>query len=95
MKNHLFFYPILLFMLRRASLFVIVLYCLKCTKNTENINQRVLKTKNDNIMILSKWSICVSTKFRLIKKQEACGILSNLGLKTPLSKIPLLGDILF
>ena len=46
-------------------------------------------------MILSKCGICGSKKSRFIKKQEASGILSNLGLKTPLNKIPLLGDILF
>ena len=46
-------------------------------------------------MILSKCEICGSTKSRLIKKQEASGILSNLGLKIPLTKIPLLSDILF
>ena len=46
-------------------------------------------------MILSKCSICGSNKSRFIKKQEASGILSNLDLKTPLNKIPLLGDILF
>ena len=69
--------------------------CLKSRKNTENINLRVLKTKNNTTMILSKCAICHSRKSRFIKKQEASGILSNLGLKTPLSKIPLLGDILF
>ena len=46
-------------------------------------------------MILSKCEICGSTKSRLIKKQEASVILSNLGLNTPLNKIPLLGDIFF
>ena len=44
-------------------------------------------------MILSKCAICGSKKF--IKKQEAKGLLSNLGIRTPLSKIPLLGDVLF
>ena len=46
-------------------------------------------------MILSKCAICGSKKSRFIKNQEAKGLLSSLGLKTPLSKIPLLGDILF
>ena len=46
-------------------------------------------------MILSKCEICGSTKSRFIKKQEASGILSNSGLKTPLNKILLLVDILF
>ena len=53
------------------------------------------KTNNGETMILSKCAICRSKKSRFVKKQEARGILSNLGLKTPLSKIPLLGDILF
>ena len=46
-------------------------------------------------MLLSKCAICGSTKSRFIKKQEASGILSSLVLETRLSKIPLLGDILF
>ena len=70
-------------------------YCLKCTKNIENINSKFLKTNNGRTMILSKCAICSSKKSRFTEKQEASGILSNLGLKTPLRKIPLLGDILF
>ena len=70
-------------------------YCLKCRKNTESINPRVSRTNNGKTMILTKCAICGSKKSRFIKKQEASGILSNLGLKTPLNKIPLLGDILF
>ena len=70
-------------------------YCLKCKKNTENINSRVSKTSNGKTMILSKYVICGSKKSRLIKKQEPSGILSSLGLKTLLRKIPLLGDLLF
>ena len=46
-------------------------------------------------MILSKCAICGAKKSRFIKKQEAKGVLSSLGLKTPLCKVPLLGDILF
>ena len=46
-------------------------------------------------MILSKCAICGAKKSRFIKKQEAKGLLINLGIRTPLSKIPLLGDILF
>ena len=72
-----------------------MLFCLKCRKNTESINPRVSKTNNGKTMILSKCAICSSKKSTFIKKQEASGILSNLGLKTPLNKIPLLGDIFF
>ena len=46
-------------------------------------------------MILSKCEICSSKKSRFIKYQEAKGLLSNLGLRTPLIKVPILGDILF
>ena len=70
-------------------------YCLKCKKNTESINSRVSTTSSGKIMILSKCAICGSKKSKFIKKQEAKGLLSNLGIRTPLSKIPLLGDILF
>ena len=46
-------------------------------------------------MLLSKCAISGTKKYKFIKKQEASGILSSLGLKTPLSKIPLFGNILF
>ena len=59
------------------------------------MNPRVLKTSNGTTMILSKCAECGSTKSRFIKNQEAKGLLSSLGLRTPLSKVPLLGDILF
>ena len=64
-------------------------------KNAGNINPRVSKTSNGRTMALSKCAICSSKKSRLIKNQEAKGLLSNLGIRTPLSKVPLLGDILF
>ena len=68
-------------------------YCLKCRKNTENINPRVSKTINGKAMLLSKCAICESKKSRFIKNQEAKGLLSNLGVRTPLSKVPVLCDI--
>ena len=70
-------------------------YCLKCKKNTKSINPRVSKTNNRKIMLLSKCAICVNKKSTFIKKQESSRILSSFGLKAPLNKIPLLGDILF
>ena len=70
-------------------------YCLKCKKDTENINPRVSNTSNGKTMLLSKCEKCGSKKSRFIKNQEAKGLLSNLGIRTPLSKIPVLGDILF
>ena len=70
-------------------------YCLKCRKDTENINLKVSNTSNGRTMILSKCVIYGSRKSRIIKNQEAKGLLTNLGIRTPLSKVPLLGDILF
>ena len=70
-------------------------YCLKCRKNTESINPKVLKTTKGKTMILLKCAICGSKKSKFIKEQQAKGLLSNLGNRTPLNKIPLLGDILF
>ena len=70
-------------------------YCLKCKKNTESINPKVSKTTNGKAMILSTCAICSSKKSNFIKEQEAKGLLSSLGLRTPLNKIPVLGDILF
>ena len=70
-------------------------YCVKCRKDTENINPRVSKTSNGRTMILSKCAICGSKKSRFIKNQEAKGLLSNLTIRTPLSKVPVLCDILF
>ena len=69
-------------------------YCLKRRKDTENINPRVSNTINSRTMILSKCAICGSKKSRFIKNQEAKGLSSNLGIKTPLSKVPVLGNIL-
>ena len=70
-------------------------YCLKCRKDTENINPSVSNTSNGRTMILSKCAICGSKKSRFIKDQDSKGLLSNLGVRTPLSKIPVFGDILF
>ena len=70
-------------------------YCLKCRKNTENINPKVSKTSNYRTIVLLKCAICRSKKSRFIENQEAKGLLSNLGLRRPLSKVPILGDILF
>ena len=55
-------------------------YCLKKKKNTESKNPKVRRTKNENVMFLSKL-------------QEASGLWSSLGIKTPLSKIPLVGPL--
>ena len=70
-------------------------YCLKCRKNTEIKNPKVATTKNGRIMLLSECVVCDSKKSKFIKEQEANRLLSSLGIKTPLSKIPLVGPLLF
>ena len=69
-------------------------YCLKCKKETFNIDPKMVKTKNNRLLMLSKCSVCKSKKSRFTKKQDAKGLLSNLAIKTPLSKIPL-SNVLF
>ena len=67
---------------------------MKCRKNTENLNSKIFKTKNKRLIMQSKCPVCGIKKSRFVKEQEAKGLLSNLGIKTPLSKIPLL-NVLF
>ena len=69
-------------------------YCLVCKKNTEDNEPKVVRTKNDRLMLSSKCAICGKKKSKFIKEQEAKGLLSNLGIKMLLSKIPLL-NVLF
>ena len=63
----------------------------KVQKNTESTDPKVSATSNDRTMISSKCAICGSRKSKFIRKQEAKGLLSNLGIRAPLSKFPLLG----
>ena len=70
-------------------------YCFKCRRNTESINPKVSKTSNGKAIILSTCDVCDSKKSNFIKEQQGKGLLSSLAVRTPLSKIPVLGDILF
>ena len=70
-------------------------YCLKCRKNRESKNPKVIRTKNGRIILLSKREVCNIKKSKFIQEKEASGLLSSLGIKTPLSKIALLGPLLF
>ena len=64
--------------------------CLVCKKYTKNINPEIVRNRQNRLMIQSNCANCSNKKFRFIKEQQAMGILSNLGTKTPLSKVPLL-----
>ena len=68
-------------------------YCVKCRKN-ENLNSKIFKSKHNRLIMHSKCPVCGIKKTRLVKEQEARGLLSNLGIKTPLSKIALF-NVLF
>ena len=69
-------------------------YCLKCRKNKESKNTKVVRAKNERIILLSKCVVCNSKKSKFVKQQEPSGLLSSLGIKTPLNKIPLLRPFL-
>ena len=68
---------------------------MKCRKIAESKNPKVVNTKNGRMMTLLKCSVCNSKKWKLLKEQEARGLLSNLGVRTRLSQTPLLGPLLF
>ena len=68
---------------------------LKVQEIYKNINTQVSSTSNGKLMISLKCAICGSKKSKFINKQEGSGLLSKLGIKTLLSKMPILGDVLF
>ena len=62
-------------------------YCLACRKYTKNINPKIVRNRQNRSMIQSNCALCSSKKSRFIKEHQAMGLLSNLGIKTPLSTI--------
>ena len=66
------------------------IYCVKCRRDTEDIDTKMIRTKNNRLIMQSKCPVCGIRKSRFAKEQEAKGLFSNLGIKTLLSKIPLL-----
>ena len=69
-------------------------YSVKCRKATENIDPKMVRTKNNRLIMQAKCPVCRIKKSRFVKEQEVKGLLSNVGTKTPLSEIPLL-NVLF
>ena len=69
-------------------------YCLACRKYTKNNNPKIVRNRQNRLMIQSSCATCGSKKSRFVKEQQAMGILSNLGIKTRVSKVPLL-NIMF
>ena len=70
------------------------IYCVKCRRDTGNIDTKMVRTKNNRLIMQVKCPVSGVKKSRFAKEQEAESLLSNLGIKTPLSKISLL-NILF
>ena len=70
------------------------IYCVKCRKDTENVDPKMIRTKNNRLIMQAKCPDCGIKNSRFVKEQEAKGLLSNLGIETPLSKTPLL-NVLF
>ena len=69
-------------------------YCFKCRRDTENIDQKMVRTKNNRLVRQWKCSVFGIEKSSFVKEQEANGLLRNLGIKAPLNKVPLL-NVLF
>ena len=69
-------------------------YYVKCRKDTNNIDSKIFRTKNNRLLMQSKCSVCKNKKSRFVKEQDAKVLLNNLGINTPFSKIPLL-NVLF
>ena len=69
-------------------------YCAKSRKDTNNINPKLFKTKNNKLLMQSTCSDCKNEKSRFVNEQDAKVLLSNLGINTPFNKIPLL-NVLF
>ena len=65
-------------------------YCIKCRKDTENIDPKIVRIKNNRLVMHSKCSVCGIKTIKIFKRTRSKGLLSNLGIKTPLSKIPFL-----
>ena len=62
-------------------------YCLVWRKYTKNNNPEVVRNRQNRLMMQSNCATWGSIKSRFIKEQQAMGILSNVGIKTPLSKV--------
>ena len=88
-------FNLLIILIWRTYKHIKLSYYLKCRKNTESKNSKVVKTINGRIMRLSKFAVCDSKKPRFIKEQEPRGLLSSLVIKTLLNKILLVGPLSF
>ena len=70
-------------------------YCLACRKYTKSINRKIVRNRQNRLMIQSNCTTCGSKKSIFLKEQKALGILSNLGIRTPLRQVPLLNVLYY
>ena len=68
---------------------------MKCRKNAETKIPKIAKTENGRIILLSKCTVCNSKKSNFLEEKEVRELLSSLGIRTPLSQVPLLSPLLF
>ena len=66
--------------------------CVSCKKSTVNKRSTLKRTKQNRLLFVSNCGICNKKKIRFIKNQKPSGLLSKLGIKIPLSNIPLIGE---
>ena len=64
-------------------------YCPVYKKDTENKNPKVFKSKNEKLILKSTCSVCNNKKSRFVSKNEGPGLLSSIGIRTPLNQVPL------
>ena len=69
------------------------IYCVKCRRKTETKNPKIIKIRKQPTLT-GLCNVCNTKKFKFVSNQEGEGLLSMLGIKTPLAKIPILGPIL-
>ena len=69
-------------------------YGFACRKYTKNNNLKIVRNRQNRLMIQSNYANCGSKTSRFIKEPQAMGILSNLRIQTPVSKVPLLNILL-
>ena len=68
-------------------------YCVKYRKDTENIDPKMLRAKNNRLIIQSKCLVSGIKKSIFINNQQGKGLFSSLRIKTPLSKVPFLNTL--
>ena len=70
-------------------------YCASFKQNTVNKISSFKRAKQNRLVLVSNCAVCMKKKSNFIKNQEASRLLSDLRLRIPINKIPVLGKIFF